>query len=70
VDLATSKDTPPTVAVAACNSILNHAARNFHWDVYEARLSKLEAFADQRGKDKDAYNRQLLEEAIGRSRKD
>jgi hypothetical protein len=70
VSLATCKDTPATVAVAACNSILNHGARSFQWDLFEARLSKLEELAEKRSKDRDAQNRAMLEDAIGRSRKD
>jgi hypothetical protein len=67
VALATCKDTPPTAAIAACNSILNHAAHSFQLDQFELRLSKLEELADKRSEDKKAQNRVMAEEAIGRA---
>jgi hypothetical protein len=68
VALATDKDTPGTVAVAACNSILNHGARSFQWDLFEARL-KLEELAEQREKNKGSQDRAMLEEVIANAKR-
>jgi hypothetical protein len=69
VTLATDKNTPASVVVAACNSILNHGARSYQWNLFEERLAKLEALAELREKDNGPQNRAMLEEVIANAKR-